>query len=223
VSVLRLSGSILGVLLSARWLCADTLIPGDGSIQFTKGGSHTTTITGFGLTSLTGDPPIGKNGAGIFGVINGTDETIDNLVFDIPTINFDQPFFAETNLFTTATIQLEPESDLVVVSFFGVGFAASGGSVFIPAPCNGCDLPAFKGLTTGASNAPLQFFGGLLPGATNEATLILGFDPSSPGSGFEPGGVPSGQFVPSAPEPGTFALLLSGTVLILGRRKFFRR
>jgi hypothetical protein len=194
-------------------------------MQFTKGGSHTTTITGFGLTSLTGDPPIGKNGAGIFGVINGTNETIDHLVFDLPTINFNQPFFAETNLFTTATIQLEPENNLVVVSFFGVGFAAIGGSVFVPIPCSDCgsafEPPTFK-LATVAPNAPQHFFGGLLPGAKNEATLFLGFDPNSPGSGFEPGGVPSGQFVPSVPEPGTFALLLSGAVLILGRRKFFR-
>jgi len=228
VNVLRLSGSILGVLLSAGWLCADTLIPGDGSIQFTKGGSHTTTITGFGLTSLTGDPPIGRNGGGTFGVINGTNETVDHLVFDIPTTNFNQPFFADTNLFKTATIQLEPELDLVVVSFFGIGFGVEGGFAFVPAPsCDDCETfvsPKFKSFSIGPPPppAPERFFGGLLPGAANEATLILAPDPNSPGSGFETGGVPSAQFVQSVPEPGTFALLLSGAVLILGRRKLFR-
>ena len=222
MQVLRLSGSILGVLLSAGWLSAEIIIPGDGSVQFTKGGSHTTTITGFGVTPLTGDPPIGENGGGTFGVINGTDETIDHLVFDIPTTNFDQPFFADTNLFTTATIQLDPAHDLVIVSFFGTGFAVAGGSAFIPKPCIDCSsLPNFKQQVIGPPPplAEEQFFGGLPPGAANEATLTLAPDPNSPGSGFEPGGVPSVQFVP---EPGTLALLLSAGALMWGRRKLFR-
>lgn len=226
MNVLRLSGSILGVLLSVGWLCADTIIPGDGSVQFTKGGSHSTTITGFGPTPLTGDQPI-TNGGGTFGVINGTDETIEKVVFDIPTINFDQPFFVSTNLFTTATIDLEPSEDLVIVTFFGIGFAAHGGSATIPKPCDDdCvttfDLPNFKGLAIGPPPppAPQTFFGGLAPGSDN--TLILAADPGDPTSGFENGAFPTVQFFPT-PEPGTFGLLFSGAMVILGWRKLCRR
>lgn len=227
MSGLRLSASVLGLVLSTGWLWADSIIPGDGSVGFTKGGNHTTTITGFGVTPLTGDPPIGEDGSGSYGVINGTGQTIDHIVFDIPTTNFDQPFFASTDLFTNASIQLDPAHDLVIVTFFGTGFAAHGGTAFIPAPCDDdCESTFSLPLVRPSIGPPpplavLHFFGGFEPGPDNESTLTLLPDPNSPGSGFTPGGVPSAQFIP---EPATFALLLtSGLAVALGRRKFSKR
>ena len=137
MKALRWSGSVLGILLSAGWLCADS-IPGDGSIALTSGGHHSTTVTGFGPTLLNGDEAI-TNGGGTFGIINGTGRTIEKVVLDIPTIDFVQPFDATTNLFTNATIDVEPSEDLVVVTFFGIGFASEGGSASVPKPCSDFD------------------------------------------------------------------------------------
>lgn len=182
-------------------LSADPIDPG---VQFNKGGNQSTDITCF-FCVITLDAPINADGGGDFDIHNETSSTIFELIFSIPTTNFDQIFTASSNLFLNAVIALSPDTDFTTVTFFGTGngpnASASAG------PIGSCDDCA-QGFEAGAFATVFAVPG---PGSGNHPGLgpgdegILGLDPSD------------------VPEPGSFVLLLSAVALLAGSRKLYAR
>ncbi len=192
------------VLGGAASLLADPIDPG---VVFNTGGKHSTIITckiSGCITTL--DDPI-TNGGGTFDIHNESGKNIVELIFFIPTVNFDQAFSASSNLFTGADIFFDEDSQLTVVQFSGTG-NGSDASALVPPPEDSCDDNCAAGFENGAFVSVESIFGtpkkGTHPGLVNGGEGILGLEPT-------------------IPEPGTFVLLFSAAGVLLGARKFRSR
>lgn len=187
----------LGVAAS---LSADPIDPG---VSFNKGGNQSTDITCF-FCVITLNTAINAEGGGDFDIHNSTTSNIAELIFSIPTTNFDQVFTATSNLFLDAFISLSPDNDVTSVTFLGTG--------------NGPNASA----TAGPIGSCEDCAAGFEPGAFAQVLAIPG-----PANGNHPGLGPGDEGVlglePTIPEPGSFVLLLSGVVLLVGSRKLLAR
>ncbi len=196
-------------LVTVGWLQADTL-PVDPTIKFTTGGHGTTPITcdtNIPTCTTALVDLIGADGFANLVVKNAsapTPKDIVGLQFVIPTLNFNQDFFASTDAFLFASILPDEGDSQLIVSFSGVG-SGTGGSAFLAAdplgPTNG-GIPGFA------------------PGGTVFVTANFGTVPA----GSTLSGLAFGQTgtlgLAAVPEPGTFWLSLSVVAgVLLARRK----
>ena len=205
----------LMVLGLAVALLAD---PVDPKVLFNQGGSHSTDINGSACAAPHPSciAPINDaivNGGGTFDIHNKSGRNITELIFFIPTVNFDQVFFAESNLFLSAFIIPDISGNLTDVAFFGTGSGPDATATIQP-PLDSCTLcaPGFEdgqnGVTPNFDFRVEAFFGrssgGNHPGLVNGDEGVLGL-------------------VPQVPEPGTFVLLVSAIALVAGGRKLQSR
>lgn len=182
-------------------LCADPIDPG---IQFNKGGNQSTDITCF-FCVIPLNEPINADGGGNFDVHNSTSLNINELIFTIPTTNFDQVFTASSNLFLDAFISLSPDSGTTTVTFFNTGNGPNASATAGPiGSCEGCAT-------------------GFEPGAFADVFAIPGLGSGDhPGLGAGDEGI-LGLDASDLPEPGSFVLLLSAVALLAGSRKLYAR
>ena len=202
--VIAMSAMALG---SVGWLWADTL-PLDPLIKFTTGGTGSTDIT----CTVSGcetnlSPTIGADGFATLDILNASGKNIAQMVFVIPTTNFDQDFTASTNAFEFASITADEGAPLpsISVTFSGLGSVGTGGTAFLPADPTA--PPGPPGFTPGQTVQLFVFFGTAPPGST-----FTGF-----ANGQE------GVLGLTAPEPSTFWISLAGVLaLLVARRRLIK-
>ena len=202
--LLRSAAFISVALGLAGSLLADSIDPG---VLFSRGGNHSAVINCTTNGCVTDVGTVDQNGGAQFDVRNGTNKDIIELLFTIPTDNFDQIFFANSNLFLMAEFP-NPGKDLVLeVLFSGTGNGPDG-TVTIPPPVNTCAPPCAPGFAPGGEITVSSIFGtsnggdhpGLLAGQEGVLTLD-----------------------PTMPEPGTFVLFVSVLAFLVFLRKSYAR